>query len=160
MQWMPRTYQWFLSTLVQEMICFLTTASHYLDQYRLIHHYDPWVSMYSKWKGSWSISWKCINVTGNLLRYCHWYQISYHIEAQTKWPPFCGYHFKCIFLNETVQILIWISLKCAPKSPINNKSAFVQVMAWHQATCRYQNKWWFMLLMHIHDICITQHAQA
>ena len=37
--------------------------------------------------------------------------------------------FKCIFLNEKVQIFIQISLKCISKSPIINKSAFVQIMA-------------------------------
>ena len=40
--------------------------------------------------------------------------------------------FKCIFLNENDNILIEISLKLVPRSPINNKSALVQVMAWHQ----------------------------
>ena len=40
--------------------------------------------------------------------------------------------FKCIFLNENDKILIQISLKLVPRSPINNKPAFVQVMAWHR----------------------------
>ena len=40
--------------------------------------------------------------------------------------------FKCIFLNENDRIVIQISLKFVPRSPINNKSALVQVMAWHQ----------------------------
>ena len=37
--------------------------------------------------------------------------------------------FKCIFLNENVQILIKISLKFVPKGPINNIPALVQIMA-------------------------------
>ena len=37
-----------------------------------------------------------------------------------------------IFLNENGGIVIQISLKFVPKSPIDNKSAFVQVMAWRQ----------------------------
>ena len=37
--------------------------------------------------------------------------------------------FKCIFLNENDQIPIQISLKLVPRSPIDNKSALVQVMA-------------------------------
>ena len=37
-----------------------------------------------------------------------------------------------IFLNENVRILIQISLKFVPKSPIDNKPALVQVMAWRQ----------------------------
>ena len=40
-------------------------------------------------------------------------------------------NFKCIFLNENDRIPIRISLKFVPRSPIDNKSALVQVMAWH-----------------------------
>ena len=40
--------------------------------------------------------------------------------------------FKCIFLNENDRIPIQISLKFVPRSPIDNKLAFVQVMAWHR----------------------------
>ena len=45
-------------------------------------------------------------------------------------------NLKCIFLNENDRIPIWISLKFVPKSPIDNKPALVQVMAW----CRTGNK--------------------
>ena len=38
--------------------------------------------------------------------------------------------FKYIFLNENVRILIKISLKFIPKSPINNIPALIQIMAW------------------------------
>ena len=38
--------------------------------------------------------------------------------------------FKCIYLIENGRIQIWISLKLVPKSPIDNKPALVQVMAW------------------------------
>ena len=42
--------------------------------------------------------------------------------------------FKCIFLYANDRIQIQISLKLVPKSPINNKPALVQVMAWrHRA---------------------------
>ena len=43
--------------------------------------------------------------------------------------------FKCIFLNENVStcITIKISLKFAPKGPINNNPALVQIMAWRQS---------------------------
>ena len=40
-------------------------------------------------------------------------------------------NFKCIFLNENNKISIRISLKFVPRSPIDNKPALVQVMAWH-----------------------------
>ena len=40
-------------------------------------------------------------------------------------------NFKCIYFNESDRILIWISLKFVPRSPIDNKPALVQAMAWH-----------------------------
>ena len=39
-------------------------------------------------------------------------------------------NFKCIFFNENDRIPIRISLKFVPMSPIDNKPALVQVMAW------------------------------
>ena len=44
--------------------------------------------------------------------------------------------FKCIFLNDNDRIPIQISLKSVTRSPINNKPALVQVMAW----CRTGDK--------------------
>ena len=38
----------------------------------------------------------------------------------------------CIFLTENDRIPIRISLKFVPRSSIDNKPAFVQVMAWHR----------------------------
>ena len=40
--------------------------------------------------------------------------------------------FKCIFLNESVWILIKISLKFVPQGSINNIPELIQIMAWHQ----------------------------
>ena len=40
--------------------------------------------------------------------------------------------FNCIFLNENDRIPTQISLKYVPRSPIDNKPALVQVMAWHR----------------------------
>ena len=40
--------------------------------------------------------------------------------------------FKCIFLNKNDRIPIQIWLKSAPRSPIDNKSALIQVMAWRR----------------------------
>ena len=37
-------------------------------------------------------------------------------------------NFKCIFLNENILISIKISLKFAPKGPINNIPALVETM--------------------------------
>ena len=41
-------------------------------------------------------------------------------------------NFKFIFSNENDRIAIQISLKFVPRSPIDNKPALVQVMAWHR----------------------------
>ena len=41
-------------------------------------------------------------------------------------------NFKCIFLNENDKIPIPNSLKFVPKSPIDNKLALIQVIAWRQ----------------------------
>ena len=38
-------------------------------------------------------------------------------------------NFKCIFLDENDRIVIWVSLKFVPWSPVDNKPALVQVMA-------------------------------
>ena len=43
---------------------------------------------------------------------------------------------QCIFLKEDDRIPIQISLKFVPRSPIDNKAALVQVMAW----CRTGDK--------------------
>ena len=40
--------------------------------------------------------------------------------------------FKWIFLNENGKIPIKISLKFVPRSPIDNKPALVQIMAWRR----------------------------
>ena len=40
--------------------------------------------------------------------------------------------FKRIFLKETVEISIKISMKFVPKGPINNIPALVQIMAWRR----------------------------
>ena len=48
-----------------------------------------------------------------------------------------GWHFadnifRCIFLNENFCITIWISLKLVLEGLFDNKSALVEIMAWHQ----------------------------
>ena len=39
-------------------------------------------------------------------------------------------NLKCIFLNESDKIQIYVSLKFVSRSPIDNEPALVQVMAW------------------------------
>ena len=41
-------------------------------------------------------------------------------------------NFKCTFLNENDRIPFQISLKIVPRSPIDNKPALVQIIAWRQ----------------------------
>ena len=41
-------------------------------------------------------------------------------------------NFKWIYLNENDRIPFRISLKFVPRSPIANKPALIQVMAWHR----------------------------
>ena len=41
--------------------------------------------------------------------------------------------FKCIFLHENDKIQIHISLRFVSRSPIDNKPALVQVMAWRRS---------------------------
>ena len=53
----------------------------------------------------------------------------YHIEAETKWPPFSRRHFQ---MDENAWISIKISLKFLPRGPINNIPTLVQVMAWRR----------------------------
>ena len=40
--------------------------------------------------------------------------------------------FNCIFLNENDRIQSQISLKYVPRSPIDNKPALIQLMAWRR----------------------------
>ena len=40
--------------------------------------------------------------------------------------------FRCIFMNQKLCILIEISLKCVPNSPIDNNPALILIMAWRR----------------------------
>ena len=60
-----------------------------------------------------------------------------HWAFNTLRPRQNGRHFaddilRCIFLNENVWIPIEISLKFAPKGPIDNNPALFQIMAWRR----------------------------
>ena len=96
-----------------------------------------------------------IGSNNDLLPNLHWTIVSTHWER----PRQDGRHFpddifKCIFLNENVQILIKISLKFVPKDPINNIPALVKIMAWHRRGHKpLSEPKMFFLLTHI---CITQ----
>ena len=67
---------------------------------------------------------------------CCWIDLTY-LPLDKIAAILAGENFKCIFWNENHRIPIWISLKFVPsRSPIGNKPALVQVMAW----CRTGDK--------------------
>ena len=60
--------------------------------------------------------------------------------------------FNCIFLNENDRIPIQISLNYITGSPIDKKSALVQLMAWRQTGDKpLPEQWWPSSLTHICD---------
>ena len=74
--------------------------------------------------------------------------------------PILAYdNFKCIFLNKNGIIPIRFSPKFVPRTPIDNKPALVNVMAWRQqAISHYLNQCWPSSLAHIsccehHQFC-------
>ena len=74
---------------------------------------------------------------GQSMGYLLWLQTDLLTCLNTLRPRQNGRHFpddnfKCIFLNENVQISIKISLKFVPRDPINNIPALVRIMAWRQ----------------------------
>ena len=70
-----------------------------------------------------------------------------------------GRHFaddvlKCIFLNENVWISLKISLTFAPKGPINNIPALVQIMAWRRPGDKPLSE--AMMVSLLTHICVTR----
>ena len=63
--------------------------------------------------------------------------------------------FKCIFLNENVMILVKISLKFVPKTPINNIPALVQIMAWRRTGDKPLSE---PMMTQFNDACIRHSA--
>ena len=62
--------------------------------------------------------------------------------------------FKCIFLNETIQISINISPKFIPKGPINNIPALFQIMVWRRPGDKPLSE--PMMVSLLTQICVTQ----
>ena len=80
------------------------------------------------------------------------------IKFNTLRPRQNGHHFpddiwKCIFLNENVQILIKNSLKFVPMGPINIP-ALVQLMAWRRSSDKSLSE--SMMVSLLTHICVTQ----
>ena len=61
---------------------------------------------------------------------------------------------KYIFLNESDKIPIQITQKLIPRSPIDNKPALVQVMAWHRTGDKLLSE--PMLVSLLTNICVTR----
>ena len=78
----------------------------------------------------------------------------YHIEAETKWPPFHGQNLKCIFLNENIWISIKVLLKFVSKGQINNIPALIQIMAWRIPGDKPLSE--LMMVSLPTDICVTR----
>ena len=75
-------------------------------------------------------------------------------------PRQIGHHFsddifKCIFLNENVEILIKISLKFVPKGPIYNIPALVQILSWCRPGAKPLSEPSMMVSLLTH-ICVTR----
>ena len=62
--------------------------------------------------------------------------------------------FKLIFLNENLLILIKISLKFVPKSPIDNFPALFQIMAWRRPGDKPLSE--AMMVSLLTHICVTR----
>ena len=53
-----------------------------------------------------------------------------HIDAETKWLPYCRQHFQSDFLIWELFLVDQVTLKYDPMGSINNKLELVQIMAW------------------------------
>ena len=105
LRWMPLDFADDKSTLVQVMTWCLQATSHYLSQC-WPRSLLPYGVIRPQWVDSSPPDKMAAVLADNI--------------------------FKCIFLNENDRIPIPISLKLIPMSPIDNKPALVQVMAWHR----------------------------
>ena len=62
--------------------------------------------------------------------------------------------FKCIFFNQNIWVSVEISLKFAPKGPINNIPALVQILAWRRPGDKPLSE--PMIVSLLTHICVTQ----
>ena len=68
----------------------------------------------------------------SMMHMYHQAAVNQHIEAETKWPPFCRWHFQMHFLEWKCMKFNKISHKFVSKGPITNIPTLVQIMAWRQ----------------------------
>ena len=86
---------------------------------------------YKRTEISWCVCKFCLTYILVLAILITVFDLIWSPPGQNGWH-FTGNIFRCIFMNEKFCILIPNSLKFVPKCPIDNMSALVQVMAWHQ----------------------------
>ena len=110
-------FRWYLGA------CLL--PSHYLNQCWLI---VKWTNILQ-----WNFFYKKIHlqIVCKMLTICSGCDVLTHLPLDKMATILADNNFKCIFLNENDRIPIRISLEFVPRSPIDNKPALVQVMAWH-----------------------------
>ena len=85
-----------------------------------------------------------------MMSLCHTWQhpLLRHWGQETKWPTIYRQYFQ-LHLLETKLLYFDLNFTYISKRPISNKSALVQVMAWHQQVpSHYLNQWLSSLLMH------------
>ena len=85
-------------------------------------HWSPW------WQGSWGQHGAHLGPTGPRWAPCWPHELCY---LGPQWNVWYFADFRYIFWKENICVFIQISLKFVPKGAIVNKSALVQVMAWH-----------------------------
>ena len=85
---------------------------------------------------------------------CDSVMLTHDLRPRQNGRHFADDTFKCIFLNEDVLILIYISLKFVPKGPINNISAWVEIMTWRRPGDKPLSK--PMLVSLLTHICVTR----
>ena len=73
-----------------------------------------------------------------------------HIETQTKRPPCCNRHFKCIFVDGNLRVFFFQIPLYVPMGSIINNSILVQIMTGtEQAANHYLIQWGPSLLVHL-----------
>ena len=73
------------------------------------------------------------------------------VGAETKWPPFRRWHFQ-MHLHEWKILYFDVEFHRSlfPRAQLTNKSALVQIMAWHQTGDKSLSEQWWLFYKAIH----------
>ena len=105
--------------------------------------YNPGTNQYTVWHVS-------VSFMINHIFYWFWNSSTINtLRPRQNGPHLADYTFKCIFFKENVRILIKISLKFVPKSPMDNIPAMFQIMAWRRGDKPLSEAMMVSLLTHI-----------